>query len=419
MQAASCCSGGEYGTLIFVNVLLALLVCGLALSAQGFPEVKDWNSVSVKLERTGNVTISESGASESPGYSVEILGTGEIRYSGLRGVTVQGEHTDRVSREELEALLDQFRAADFLELELKSRPDTKGATSSTLTLQIDGIRKSVSSSPEVISPQVTELESAVDFYGHTTQWVFGDPRTVAALRREDFDFRSADAGAMVARAAYQADAEAVRQLIAAGVPLEVEWPYICGAPLVCAVHNHNREVLRMLIAARASQSDPAAKTAALGAAIRRDERESERLLREYGARGFPDVKDWSSVKIRLEKSSCLGSCPAYSLEINANGEVSYEGHYAVGAIGSRKSSISQQELRQLVVRFESADFFACAPGMTLGLANDAHNITLAVSVDGATAKVAWYKEGQVPKRVMELEAEVDRVANTAQWVNRR
>lgn len=53
------------------------------------------------------------------------------------------------------------------------------------------------------------------------------------------------------------------------------------------------------------------------------------------------------------------------------------------------------------------------------LALDAQIVTLTIAVDGETAKARWYKDDQFPKKVMELEAEVDRVANTAQWVVRR
>jgi hypothetical protein len=62
------------------------------------------------------------------------------------------------------------------------------------------------------------------FYSGARRWIAGDATTVAALRQEGFDFGSHEAGEILARAAWRGDRNVVRELIAAGAPLDVKIP---------------------------------------------------------------------------------------------------------------------------------------------------------------------------------------------------
>jgi hypothetical protein len=244
--------------------------------------VKDWSSVRVKLERSACLGT-------CPVYSVEISGDGTIHYEGSEYVTVMGRHQDTLSRDDLEMLLAEFRDAEFFQLESRYGPESVSDVPTVrLTVSVDGLTKSVADvfGVQAGMPQrVSDLQQAVDFHGHTNQWVFGEGRTAPGLGREQFDFRSEQAGMILARAAFHGDAEAVRNLIAAGAPLEVSGGPLCpSVALECSVHNHNVDVLRMLIAAGASKSDQAVKDRVLRAAIAKDQREAIRMLEDYGAR---------------------------------------------------------------------------------------------------------------------------------------
>jgi len=50
-------------------------------------------------------------------------------------------------------------------------------------------------------------------------------------------------------------------------------------------------------------------------------------------RSFPEIHDWSTLRIGLKRGTCFGSCPAYELEIRGDGTVRYKGqaHVAVTA----------------------------------------------------------------------------------------
>lgn len=277
MKTASCCSGGEYGTLIFVKLVLAFLVATIAACAQEFPSVKDWNTVSIKLERGGCLGT-------CPVYSVELRGSGEIRFEGQKFVTVPGSHRDTLRREDLEDLVEQFQDAEFFSLKSSYGEAAADVPAVVLTVSVDGRTKSVTNRFGAVPPILGELEQAVEFHGHTVQWVFGEGRTVPGLKREGFDLHSTEAGAMLARAAYHGDVQVVRDLVAAGAPVDVPVREFCEVALTCAAHNHNLEVLQMLIAAGASKADQAMKDLALVRATARGDREMIRLLREYDAR---------------------------------------------------------------------------------------------------------------------------------------
>lgn len=63
------------------------------------------------------------------------------------------------------------------------------------------------------------------------------------------------------------------------------------------------------------------------------------------------------ILISLEKTSCLGPCPAYKLEIFASGLALFNGTSNHEMIGKYKSQLDPQTLQQLVERFKNANFF--------------------------------------------------------------
>ena len=61
--------------------------------------------------------------------------------------------------------------------------------------------------------------------------------------------------------------------------------------------------------------------------------------------------------ITLKHTSCFGSCPVYSLQIDSPGTVSYEGVQYVATIGRRTSSITPAQFQALVSGFTKIGFF--------------------------------------------------------------
>ena len=67
------------------------------------------------------------------------------------------------------------------------------------------------------------------------------------------------------------------------------------------------------------------------------------------------------VRISLERTECLGVCPAYTLTITGDGVVQYVGSRFVGAEGSRQATISPIQVARLVNEFLRNRFFDLAP----------------------------------------------------------
>ena len=62
-------------------------------------------------------------------------------------------------------------------------------------------------------------------------------------------------------------------------------------------------------------------------------------------------------RITLERTVCYGFCPSYKLTISADGAVVFEGRRFVKTVGTARSAISQDHLRELLGKFENLDYF--------------------------------------------------------------
>ena len=229
------------------------------------PEVRDWDSVSVALERGGCF-------GRCAAYDIEIRGDGQVRYRGRGYVPVLGEHLGRIAREDVQRLLQEFRDGGFYALAPKYAGLITDGVYRVITVWIDGQSRSVYQASAEAPPVFAQLWQAVERLAQADMWVKGNARTVEALRREGFDFRSQAAGRMLAWVAGLGDRNVVRELIAAGAPLNVptEEPLrLPGVPLVRGVSNSDPEVLRLLVEAGASKDDAVAKRGALDAAMGR------------------------------------------------------------------------------------------------------------------------------------------------------
>lgn len=67
------------------------------------------------------------------------------------------------------------------------------------------------------------------------------------------------------------------------------------------------------------------------------------------------------IHIRLERTPCEGTCPTYSIDIDGNGQVTYEGIRWVATLGRRTWQVPREDVTDLVNRFLDAHFFEAAP----------------------------------------------------------
>jgi len=182
-----------------------------------FPEVDDLSSVEFSLKRTACF-------GSCPSYEMRITGDGVVTYSGHGWVAVEGKHTDRISAEAVDSLLEAFRKADFYSLDDRYALTASDAPTFIVGLKIGSAAKTVTDylGEQVGMPQaISALENDLDATAEIAKWLRGDSKTVSSLRKEGFDFKSDAAGLMLTRVAATGDENAVRDLIDAGAPVGI------------------------------------------------------------------------------------------------------------------------------------------------------------------------------------------------------
>ena len=136
-----------------------------------FPDVKDWNSLRFTLERP------EWYCEDCPAYRLEVRGDGTVMFEGLNYVpsgkyhdavasrVISGKYLGRISRQQVEHLLEKFREADYFSLKDKYAMGATDMETVKTSLTIDGKTKKVTDYDglEVGMPEtVTALEIAMD-----------------------------------------------------------------------------------------------------------------------------------------------------------------------------------------------------------------------------------------------------------------
>jgi len=135
---------------------------------------------------------------------------------------------------------------------------------------------------------------------------------------------------------------------------------------------------------------------------------------------FPEIADWKSLKLSLSRDLCLGSCPAYKLEVYGDGSVSYSGQAYVKYCGEYRGRISLGAVREIVSYFRAADYFWLYPDYTFGI-TDQPTFKTSIAFDGKHMSVNDYIGYQVgmPVSVIDVEDAIDRLAGPETWTSRK
>jgi len=134
-------------------------------------------------------------------------------------------------------------------------------------------------------------------------------------------------------------------------------------------------------------------------------------------KSFPQIKDWKSLVISLERTRCYGTCPEYRVDIYGDGTVLYTGKAYVALIGQHRGRISQPDLLHLVEAFRSADYFSLRDRYE-ALVTDNPTYSTSIAFDGISKKVVDYvgEHAGMPRSVSELEETIDRMAGADKWL---
>lgn len=133
----------------------------------------------------------------------------------------------------------------------------------------------------------------------------------------------------------------------------------------------------------------------------------------------PAEQTMSNVEIRMVRGVCFGFCPDYTVTINGEGQVRYEGRRFVNAVGERTASIPSEDVARLLQRFDDIGFDQLRDSYRAQV-TDLPTYTVTLTRNGRTKTVVDYggTGAGMPETVRQLQDEIDRVAGTAQWVLR-
>jgi len=229
-----------------------------------------------------------------PAYVVAVGTDGLIIFDGGYSVVAEGKHSDHVAVSDVRKLAERFVAADFYSMDRGYAAMVTDLPTVTLSISIDGQTKQVSDymgqwvgMPAVIH----DLEDEVDAFARSERWVRGGDGLVAALKAENFDFKTFEAQTMAKLAAVNGETATVKQFLRAGVPLkampspkpESGHEYLMADEGWLTAASQHADTLRVLMEAGVSRTDQADKDSALGRAVRMGSAKSAQALIAYGA----------------------------------------------------------------------------------------------------------------------------------------
>jgi hypothetical protein len=131
---------------------------------------------------------------------------------------------------------------------------------------------------------------------------------------------------------------------------------------------------------------------------------------------FPEIKDWSSLRITLRRTRCFGTCPSYSLTVSGDGSVVYNGEAYVHYCGEIRGHVAQESVRQLVQLFKRADYFNTFDRYAMSM-TDGTTFTTSIAFDDKSKSVADYSGLWVgmPESVMDIEDGLAHLAGPKVW----
>jgi len=132
--------------------------------------------------------------------------------------------------------------------------------------------------------------------------------------------------------------------------------------------------------------------------------------------------------ITLKRTDCFFTCPDYSVTISADGKVIFEGNANVKVKGRSETTISSEKVQLLIGSFEKAKFFSLRDsyiGPEDGCRiydGDASSATISITMNGKSKSIDHYlgcfqKKGTSVRTLIKLEALIDDLTNTAQWID--
>lgn len=124
-----------------------------------------------------------------------------------------------------------------------------------------------------------------------------------------------------------------------------------------------------------------------------------------GTSGKQDIPE--DFELTFSRTGCKGTCPVFTMYVDAKGEVYYQGEAFVEMEGKYRKSISQDDMRKLVEAVKEAGFFDMNNRYDDPNLMDVPSATIECKMNGNKHKVVDRVEG--PEKLKRLEEQIEQI----------
>ena len=130
------------------------------------------------------------------------------------------------------------------------------------------------------------------------------------------------------------------------------------------------------------------------------------------------------LKITLERFGCLGTCPAYSLIIKADGSVLFNRKNFNKAKGKFEDKITKEQIKQIISEFEKVNFFSFRNSYVTKddgcekYPPDGPSEQISIKIDGKR-KTVYHVLGCGKTVIRNLGEKIDEITNSKRWIGER
>jgi hypothetical protein len=131
-------------------------------------------------------------------------------------------------------------------------------------------------------------------------------------------------------------------------------------------------------------------------------------------------------RITMQRTPCFGMCPVYTVDITADGVVTFNGERFVDVTGISTAAIEPDSAAALIQEMVAGGFFDLADSYAYGekvcgsYHTDAPRVTLTLRTRGRVKTVEHdYGCSDVPAQLRVMQERVDSVAGVERWVGSR
>jgi len=137
------------------------------------------------------------------------------------------------------------------------------------------------------------------------------------------------------------------------------------------------------------------------------------ILADEPAAPTPSAGEMKDLRVTLDRGECNGACPDYTVTIEADGKVAFNGRHYTKRRGINTSVIDSAKLTELATDIIKADFFSLNESYSAMIA-DLPTYSLTIRMNRQSKQVTTNVAH--PHRLTILMNRIDQIADTAQWI---